>query len=76
MVFKFYVTNFIYFRPFNSKVLDLIPREADGEHFEDGLARVCRCIRGGVAAENEDTDSDVEVIADSITVNLRCPVSD
>ncbi|XP_062156490.1 E3 SUMO-protein ligase SIZ1-like isoform X2 [Alnus glutinosa] len=57
------------------QVLDLIPREADGEHFEDGLARVCRCIHGGVAAENEDTDSDVEVIADSITVNLRCPMS-
>lgn len=54
----------------------MIPREADGEHFEDALARVCRCIRGGVAAENEDTDSDVEVIADSFTVNLRCPVSD
>lgn len=57
------------------QVLDLIPREADGEHFEDALARVCRCIRGGVATENEDTDSDVEVIADSITVNLRCPMS-
>lgn len=54
----------------------MIPREADGEPFEDAVARVRRCIHGGDAAANEDSDSDVEVIADSIPVNLRCPVSD
>ncbi|KAF5467150.1 hypothetical protein F2P56_017007 [Juglans regia] len=57
------------------QVLNLIPGEADGEAFEDALARVCRCIRGGDAGTNEDSDSDVELIADSITVSLRCPMS-
>lgn len=52
----------------------MIPKESDGELFEDALARVRRCIGGG-AAENADSDSDLEVVADSITVNLRCPVS-
>lgn len=59
----------------NEKVLNLIPGEADGEAFEDALARVRRCICGGDAGTNEDSDSDVELIADSITVSLRCPVS-
>lgn len=54
----------------------MIPSEADGELIEDALARVRRCTGGGVAAANDDSDSDVELIADSITVNLRCPVSD
>ena len=58
------------------KVLGLIPKEADGESFEDALARVCRCIGGGMPTANEDSDSDLEVIADTIPVNLRCPVSD
>ncbi|XP_050250187.1 E3 SUMO-protein ligase SIZ1-like isoform X1 [Quercus robur] len=57
------------------QVLNLIPREEDGELIEDALARVRRCTGGGVAAANNDSDSDVEVIADSITVNLRCPMS-
>ncbi|XP_041023574.1 LOW QUALITY PROTEIN: E3 SUMO-protein ligase SIZ1-like [Juglans microcarpa x Juglans regia] len=57
------------------QVLNLIPGEADGEAFEDALARVRRCIRGGDAGTNEDSDSDVELIADSITVSLRCPMS-
>ncbi|KAL5982582.1 SUMO ligase siz1 [Asimina triloba] len=56
-------------------VLNLIPKETDGERFEEALARVCRCIGGGGAAENADSDSDLEVVADSITVNLRCPMS-
>ncbi|OVA18127.1 zinc finger protein [Macleaya cordata] len=57
------------------QVLNLIPKELDGERFEDALARVCRCIGGGNAAENADSDSDLEVVADSVTVNLRCPMS-
>ncbi|KAG6669904.1 hypothetical protein CIPAW_01G275100 [Carya illinoinensis] len=57
------------------QVLNLIPGEADGEAFEDALARVRRCICGGDAGTNEDSDSDVELIADSITVSLRCPMS-
>ncbi|XWS07915.1 hypothetical protein CRYUN_Cryun41cG0033000 [Craigia yunnanensis] len=57
------------------QVLSLIPKESDGEPFEDALARVCRCIGGGMPTANEDSDSDLEVIADTIPVNLRCPMS-
>ncbi|KAI3883318.1 hypothetical protein MKX03_000334 [Papaver bracteatum] len=57
------------------QVLNLIPKELDGERFEDAHARVCRCIGGGNDAENADSDSDLEVVADSVTVNLRCPMS-
>ncbi|CAK7325500.1 unnamed protein product [Dovyalis caffra] len=53
------------------QVLNLIPK--DGESFDDALARVCRCIGGGMGITNEDSDSDLEVIAEAITVNLRCP---
>ncbi|KAL1545189.1 SUMO ligase siz1 [Salvia divinorum] len=58
------------------QVLNMIPREAEGECFEDALARVRRCVGGGTAIENaDDSDSDIEVVADSIPVNLRCPMS-
>ncbi|KAI3905721.1 hypothetical protein MKW92_035592 [Papaver armeniacum] len=57
------------------QVLNLIPKELDGERFEDAHARVCRCIGGGNDAENADSDSDLEVVADSVTVNLRCLMS-
>ncbi|KAJ6793623.1 E3 SUMO-protein ligase SIZ1-like isoform X2 [Iris pallida] len=57
------------------QVLNMVPKEADGERFEDALARVCRCVGGGNATENADSDSDLEVVADSIPVNLRCPMS-
>ncbi|KAM0953738.1 putative chromatin regulator PHD family [Dioscorea sansibarensis] len=57
------------------QVLNLIPKEAEGESFEDALARVRRCLGGGVTAEDEESDSDLEVVADSVTVNLRCPMS-
>lgn len=61
--------------PSFSQVLSLVPKEAYGERFEDALARVRRCISGGTATENADSDSDLEVVADTVSVNLRCPVS-
>ncbi|XP_057523517.1 E3 SUMO-protein ligase SIZ1-like [Amaranthus tricolor] len=57
------------------QVRSMIPKESDGEPFVDALARVQRCIGGGATTGNDDYDSDLEVIADSITVNLRCPMS-
>ncbi|KAJ1381705.1 Zinc finger, PHD-type [Sesbania bispinosa] len=57
------------------QILNLIPKESDGERFEDALARVCRCVGGGNAADNADSDSDLEVVSDTFSVNLRCPMS-
>ncbi|KAG1339129.1 E3 SUMO-protein ligase SIZ1 [Cocos nucifera] len=57
------------------QVLNLVPKEADGEHFEDALARVRRCIGGRNSTEDADSDSDLEVVAESFPVNLRCPMS-
>ncbi|GAA0156294.1 ubiquitin-protein ligase [Lithospermum erythrorhizon] len=57
------------------QILNIIPKEAEGEQFDDALARVRRCIGGGDATENADSDSDLEVVADFIPVNLRCPMS-
>ncbi|KAL2239464.1 UNVERIFIED_CONTAM: E3 SUMO-protein ligase SIZ1, partial [Sesamum indicum] len=57
------------------QVLNMIPKEDEGESFEDALARVRRCVGGGAATENADSDSDIEVVADFIPVNLRCPMS-
>ncbi|XP_031400917.1 E3 SUMO-protein ligase SIZ1-like isoform X3 [Punica granatum] len=56
------------------QIFNLIPEESKGERFEDALARVCRCIGGGATA-GADSDSDLEVVADSFGVNLRCPMS-
>lgn len=53
----------------------MIPSEKEGESFNEAVSRVCRCIGGGMAAANDDSDSDLEVIADNVTINLRCPVS-
>ncbi|CAA6654791.1 unnamed protein product [Spirodela intermedia] len=57
------------------QVLSLIPKETDGERFADSLARVCRCIGGGATTDNADSDSDLEVVAELVTVSLRCPMS-
>ncbi|KAL6905787.1 hypothetical protein ACP4OV_003388 [Aristida adscensionis] len=57
------------------QVLSLVPKEQDGEKFNDALARVCRCVGGGTEADNADSDSDLEVVADSVSVNLRCPMT-
>ncbi|XP_047317783.1 E3 SUMO-protein ligase SIZ1-like [Impatiens glandulifera] len=58
------------------QVLNMIPKESVGEKFEDALARVCRCVGGGNATgKADDSDSDLEVVADCIPVSLRCPMS-
>lgn len=57
------------------QIFSLIPKECDGERFEESLARVRQCVGGGAATENADSDSDLEVVADSILVKLCCPVS-
>ncbi|KAM3233600.1 E3 SUMO-protein ligase SIZ1 isoform X1 [Capsicum annuum] len=59
----------------SQQILNIIPKEADGEVFDDALARVRRCVGGGTTTENADNDSDLEVVADCIPVNLRCPMS-
>ncbi|CAL4886005.1 unnamed protein product [Urochloa decumbens] len=57
------------------QVLNLVPKEQDGEKFDDALARVRRCVGGGTEANNADSDSDIEVVADSVSVTLRCPMT-
>ncbi|KAJ4845155.1 SUMO ligase siz1 [Turnera subulata] len=57
------------------QILNSIPKESDGERFEDALARVRRCVGGGNTTDNVDSDSDLEVVADSFAINLRCPMS-
>ncbi|XP_075105369.1 LOW QUALITY PROTEIN: uncharacterized protein LOC107763176 [Nicotiana tabacum] len=58
------------------QILNMIPKEPDGEIFEDALARVCRCVGGRTATENADSDPDLEaVVTDFVPVNLRCPLS-
>ncbi|XP_078178890.1 DNA-binding protein with MIZ/SP-RING zinc finger, PHD-finger and SAP domain-containing protein [Carex rostrata] len=57
------------------QVLDMVPKEAIGEPLEDALARVKRCVGGGKDSDNADSDSDLEVVAELVTVNLRCPMS-
>jgi hypothetical protein len=52
-----------------------VPKEQDGEKFDDALNRVRRCVGGGTEANNTDSDSDIEVVAESVSVNVRCPVS-
>lgn len=56
------------------QILNSIPKESEGERFEEALARVCRCVGGGNADDNADSDSDLEVVSDTFTINLRCPV--
>ncbi|KAL6980392.1 SUMO ligase siz1, partial [Sarracenia purpurea var. burkii] len=59
------------------QILNLILDEQNAEPLEDALVRVRCCIGGGMATayEDSDSDSDLEVIADCVTVNLRCPMS-
>ncbi|KAB2050372.1 hypothetical protein ES319_A13G241500v1 [Gossypium barbadense] len=57
------------------QILNTIPKENDGERLEDALCRVRRCVGGGTATDNGDSDSDLEVVADFFGVSLRCPMS-
>lgn len=52
----------------------MIPKEHEGEPLNDATARVIRCLGGGTAT-HENADRDLEVLCDSVTVDLRCPVS-
>ncbi|CAM6097031.1 unnamed protein product [Calypogeia fissa] len=58
------------------QIFEMIPDVSAGEDFDEALARVRRCINGGgQETADEGDDSDLEVVADSISVNLRCPMS-
>ncbi|KAJ8557667.1 hypothetical protein K7X08_003292 [Anisodus acutangulus] len=58
------------------QILNMIPKEPDGEIFEDALARVRRCVGGRTETENADGDYELEaVVVDFVLVNLRCPLS-
>ncbi|CAL0324221.1 unnamed protein product [Lupinus luteus] len=57
------------------QILNMIPKESEGECFEDALARVISCVGGGNGGDNADSDSDLEVVSDTFSINLRCPMS-
>ncbi|KAE9587946.1 putative chromatin regulator PHD family [Lupinus albus] len=57
------------------QILNTIPKESEGERFEDALARVISCVGGGNGSDNADSDSDLEVVSDTFSINLRCPMS-
>ncbi|KAJ7561990.1 hypothetical protein O6H91_03G051400 [Diphasiastrum complanatum] len=58
------------------QVLSLIPSVTEGELIEEALARVRRCFNGGNCQNmDDDDDSDLEVVAECVTLNLRCPIS-
>ncbi|KAL3691559.1 hypothetical protein R1sor_005210 [Riccia sorocarpa] len=58
------------------QVLAMIPDVSKGEDFEEALGRVRRAFSGSGEGNAEDgDDSDLEVVAESITVTLRCPMS-
>uniref|UniRef100_A0A7N0URX0 E3 SUMO-protein ligase SIZ1 n=1 Tax=Kalanchoe fedtschenkoi TaxID=63787 RepID=A0A7N0URX0_KALFE len=58
------------------QILNLIPKEPHGEPFEEALSRVRRCVGGGTSNGNDaDSDSDIELVAESIGVSMRCPMS-
>lgn len=58
------------------EVLSLVTNQSEGELFEEALARVKRCIGGGASqGDSDDSDSDLKVVAESVSINLRCPLS-
>lgn len=57
------------------QVMSSIPSESQGESFDMALSRVQRCIGGGGGALDDDSDSDLEVVSEWVTVNVRCPMS-
>ena len=57
-------------------VLILVTSQSEGELFEESLAHVKRCVGGGASQGNSnDTDSDLKVVAEFVSMNLRCPIS-
>ena len=56
------------------QVFSSIPSEEQGESFDLALSRVRRCVVG-CPATDDDSDSDIEIVSESVIVNLRCPVS-
>ena len=50
--------------------------QLEGELFEESLAHVKRCVGGGASQGNsDDSDNDLKVAAEFVSMNLRCPVS-
>ncbi|BBN14066.1 hypothetical protein MPTK1_6g08590 [Marchantia polymorpha subsp. ruderalis] len=59
-----------------AQVLASIPDVNKGEDFEEAIARVRRAFNGGGQGNADDgDDSDLEVVAESVSVTLRCPMS-
>ena len=58
------------------QVLILVTSQSEGELFEESLSRVKRCVRGGASQGNsDDSDSDLKVVEEFVSMNLRFPVS-
>ena len=58
------------------QVLILVTSQSEGEIFEESLSRVKHCVRGGAYQGNsDDSDSDLKVVEDFVSMNLHCPVS-
>ena len=57
-------------------MLSLVTSQLEGELFEQSLAHVKRCVGGGASQGNSfDSDSDLKVVAEFVSMNLRFPVS-
>ncbi|KAL1807146.1 hypothetical protein ACET3Z_030214 [Daucus carota] len=56
------------------EVCSIICNKQDGELLNDATARVIRCVTGG-AATLDAAQRELEVLADSAAVDLRCPIS-
>ena len=58
------------------QVLSLVTSQSEGELFEKFLAHVKHCVGGGASQGNSnDNDSDLKVVAESVSMNLHFPVS-
>ena len=56
------------------QVLSLVTSQSKGELFEESLSRVKRSVGGGASQGNSD-DRDLKVVAKSVSMNLRFPIS-
>ena len=58
------------------QVLSLVTSQSEGELFEESPARVKHCVGGGASQGNsDDNDTDLKVVAKSVSMNLHFPVS-